>query len=100
MGPIGIPEMIFILVIALLIFGPKRLPELGKTIGKALGEFRRATTDLKRSIDAEMTTAEPTSQVAPPRPTVARELADTSGDDDDDAEDDDAEPDGDESASN
>lgn len=60
MGPIGVPEMLFILVIALLIFGPKRLPEFGRTIGKALGEFRRATTDLKRSIDVEMMTTEPT----------------------------------------
>ncbi len=60
MGPIGIPEMLFILAIALLIFGPRRLPEFGRTIGKALGEFRRATTDLKRSLDVEMMTAEPT----------------------------------------
>ncbi|MDX1385093.1 MAG: twin-arginine translocase TatA/TatE family subunit, partial [Thermoanaerobaculia bacterium] len=45
MGPLGVPELIFILVLALLIFGPKRLPEIGRTIGKAMGEFRRATTD-------------------------------------------------------
>ncbi len=80
MGPIGVPEMLFILVVALLIFGPKRLPELGRTIGKALGEFRRATTDLKRSIDVEMTMAEadrpaapkPAAPVAPPAPAVPR----------------------------
>ncbi len=60
MGPIGVPEMLFILVIALLIFGPKRLPEFGRTIGKALGEFRRASTDLKRSIDVEVMSTEPT----------------------------------------
>ena len=60
MGPIGIPEMLFILAIALLIFGPRRLPEFGRTIGKALGEFRRATTDLRRSIDVEVMSTEPT----------------------------------------
>ncbi len=50
-GSLGLPEILFILVIALLVFGPRRLPEIGRTIGKALGEFRRATTELKRSID-------------------------------------------------
>lgn len=94
MGPIGIPEMIFILVIALLIFGPKRLPELGKTIGKALGEFRRATTDLKRSIDVEIAADEPAPRptVAAPRPTVARETVDV-------AEESEADSDGDEKTS-
>lgn len=54
MGPLGIPELLFILVIALLIFGPKRLPEIGRTMGRAMGEFKRATTDLKRSFNTEM----------------------------------------------
>jgi len=53
-GPLGIPEILFILAIALLIFGPRRLPEMGRTLGKALGEFRRATTELKRSINTEI----------------------------------------------
>ena len=57
-GSLGIPEILFILVVALLIFGPRRLPEIGRTIGRALGEFRRATTDLKRSIDTELTLEE------------------------------------------
>ncbi|MDX1630550.1 MAG: twin-arginine translocase TatA/TatE family subunit [Thermoanaerobaculia bacterium] len=51
---LGAPEMIFILLLALLIFGPKRLPQLGRTLGKALGEFRRATTDLQRSINLDL----------------------------------------------
>jgi TatA/E family protein of Tat protein translocase len=54
LGSIGFPEMIFILLLALLIFGPRRLPEIGKSLGKALGEFRRATTDLKRTFNTEM----------------------------------------------
>jgi len=53
-GPLGIPEILFILAIALLIFGPRRLPEVGRTLGKAMGEFRRATTELKRSINTEI----------------------------------------------
>src|SRR5688500_19674540 len=47
-------ETIFIFVIALLIFGPKKLPELGKTIGKAMTEFRRASSELKATFDREM----------------------------------------------
>ena len=54
MGNIGMPELIFIMVIALLIFGPKKLPELGKQLGKGLGEFKRASNDLKRTIDDEI----------------------------------------------
>lgn len=53
-GSLGLPELLFILVIALLIFGPRKLPEIGRTMGKALGEFRRATSDLKRTLDVEM----------------------------------------------
>ena len=69
-GSLGVPEILFILVVALLVFGPRRLPEIGRTVGKALGEFRRATTDLKRSIDTEVTLEEvrrtpPASPVAP-----------------------------------
>ena len=58
MGPLGIPETIFIFVIALLMFGPKKLPELGKTIGKAMGEFKRASSELKETFEREMHTIE------------------------------------------
>jgi sec-independent protein translocase protein TatA len=54
MGPIGIPEMIFIFVLALLIFGPKKLPELGRSFGKGLAEFRRASNELKSTFQREM----------------------------------------------
>ncbi len=73
-GSLGLPEILFILVIALLVFGPRRLPEIGRTIGRALGEFRRATTDLKRSIDTEVTLEEvrqgpaAARTIAPPKP--------------------------------
>ncbi len=58
MGPLGWQETIFIFVLALLIFGPKKLPELGKTIGKALTEFRRASSELKSTWDREMSAME------------------------------------------
>lgn len=54
MGPLGYPEMVFIFVLALLLFGPKKLPELGRTLGKAMTEFRRASTELKATFDREM----------------------------------------------
>lgn len=54
MGPLGVQETVFIAVFALLVFGPKKLPELGRTIGKAMTEFRRASSELKASFDREM----------------------------------------------
>ncbi len=50
---IGMPEMILILAVALIVFGPKKLPELGKSLGRALGEFKRATNDIKESIQID-----------------------------------------------
>jgi TatA/E family protein of Tat protein translocase len=54
MGPLGWPETVFIFFLALILFGPKKLPELGKTVGKALTEFRRASNELKSTFDREM----------------------------------------------
>src|SRR5579871_2914561 len=58
MGPVGVQEMIVIFILALLLFGPKKLPELGRTIGKALTEFRRASNDLKATFEREMQSLE------------------------------------------
>lgn len=58
MGPLGWQETVFIFILALLIFGPKKLPELGKTLGKALTEFRRASSELKATFDREMSSIE------------------------------------------
>jgi len=55
---IGMPELIIIFVIALLVFGPKELPKIGKTIGKAMGEFRRASDELRDGIQREIDMAE------------------------------------------
>ena len=62
MGTLGIPEMMFIFVLALLLFGPKKLPELGRTVGKALAEFRRAQSELKATFDREMRNLERESE--------------------------------------
>jgi TatA/E family protein of Tat protein translocase len=53
-GPLGGPELILIFVIALIIFGPRKLPEVGKSLGKMMAEFRRASNDLKRTIETEV----------------------------------------------
>ena len=53
-GTIGGPELILILVIALIVFGPRKLPEIGKSIGKMMAEFRRASNDFKRTIEEEV----------------------------------------------
>lgn len=53
-GSLGFPELFFIFVLALIIFGPRKLPELGKTIGEALGQFKRASEDFKRSWEEEV----------------------------------------------
>ena len=54
MGPVGVQEMIVIFLVALLLFGPKKLPELGKSIGKAITEFRRAQSELKSTFEGHM----------------------------------------------
>lgn len=58
MGPIGVQEMIAIFVVALILFGPKKLPELGRTLGKALSEFRRAKNELKASFETHLSELE------------------------------------------
>ncbi len=52
---LGMPEILLILAIALIVIGPKKLPELAKTLGRAMGEFKKAAQEFKRSIDVETT---------------------------------------------
>ena len=54
MGPLGFPELIIIFVVALLVFGPRKLPELGRSLGKGLSEFKRASNDLRQTLDEEI----------------------------------------------
>ncbi|HEX8984228.1 MAG TPA: twin-arginine translocase TatA/TatE family subunit [Bryobacteraceae bacterium] len=58
MGPLGWQETVFIFLLALLLFGPKKLPELGRTIGKAITEFKRASNELKATFDKELSSLE------------------------------------------
>jgi TatA/E family protein of Tat protein translocase len=53
-GSIGMPELVLIFVVALLVFGPRKLPEIGKSIGRGLAEFRRASDELKKTIESEI----------------------------------------------
>jgi TatA/E family protein of Tat protein translocase len=53
-GSLGMPELVIILVIALIVFGPRKLPELGRSLGKSIGEFRKASNELKHTLDDEI----------------------------------------------
>jgi Tat protein translocase TatB subunit len=82
---LGFPEMLFIMVVALLIFGPKKLPEIGRQVGKAMNEFKRASEDFKAQLDTEVrqlelnetrqrvaaSSSEPEVSISPPEGTVA-----------------------------
>jgi sec-independent protein translocase protein TatA len=54
LGSIGMPELIIIFVIALIIFGPRKLPELGRSLGKSIAEFKRASNELKTTLEEEI----------------------------------------------
>jgi sec-independent protein translocase protein TatA len=53
-GSLGMPELVIIFVIALIVFGPRKLPELGKSLGKSLAEFKRASNELRNSLEEEI----------------------------------------------
>ena len=86
MGSIGFPELLVIFVIALIVFGPRRLPEIGKALGQGINEFKRASKDLQNRLEEEIeqdrqasTTATPEAaapanppQTPPPADTEAR----------------------------
>jgi TatA/E family protein of Tat protein translocase len=54
LGSIGMPELIIIFIIALIIFGPRKLPELGRSLGKSLAEFKKASNELKSTLEEEI----------------------------------------------
>jgi len=71
-GPIGMPELIIIFVVALIVFGPRKLPDLGKSLGKSLAEFKRASNDLRSTLEEEIRIEDPT-----PKPVRAAKPAAT-----------------------
>jgi sec-independent protein translocase protein TatA len=58
MGSVGVPELIIIFVVALIVFGPRKLPELGRFLGKGLAEFRRASNELRSTLEEEVRSIE------------------------------------------
>ena len=71
MGNIGMPEILLIMVIALIIFGPRKLPELGRSLGQSLAQFRRASEDFKRQWEEEVDIER--NRLDAPPPPVERE---------------------------
>jgi sec-independent protein translocase protein TatA len=67
-GSIGMPELIIILVIALIIFGPRKLPELGRSLGRSINEFKKASNELRSTLEEEIRVEE---QRAPATPAAA-----------------------------
>jgi sec-independent protein translocase protein TatA len=70
-GSIGMPELIIIFVIALIIFGPRKLPELGKSLGKSLAEFKKASNELRNTLEEEIRIEEQKTEAAKQAPPVA-----------------------------
>jgi TatA/E family protein of Tat protein translocase len=63
-GTLGGPELILIFIVGLVVFGPRKLPEIGKSLGKMIGEFRRASADFQRTIEDEVETEKLRKDVA------------------------------------
>src|SRR5882762_5284421 len=84
-GTLGFPELIVIFVIALIIFGPRKLPEIGKSLGKSLAEFKKASNELRNTLEEEIRIEEQrstieaskaTAQASPQAPTPAPHATD------------------------
>lgn len=82
LGSVGLPELIIIFTLALIIFGPRKLPELGRSLGKSLAEFKRASNELRNTLDEEIRLDDQRSArqesiaippVEPARPSVVNE---------------------------
>jgi len=74
-GSIGMPELIIIFVIALIIFGPRKLPELGRSLGKSLAEFKKASNELKSTLEEEIRLEETRSTLEASKAAAAQAAA-------------------------
>ena len=76
-GSIGMPELIVIFVIALIIFGPRKLPELGRTLGKSIQEFKKASNELRSTIEEEIRLEDQRESAKPAVPVSSTTTAST-----------------------
>ena len=79
---LGFPEMLFLFLLALLLFGPKKLPEIGRQIGRALAEFKRASNELRGQLENEMRLLEAEDhekKISPPPPLPENTVASSAG---------------------
>src|SRR5436190_18474089 len=74
-GSLGIPELIVIFVIALIIFGPRKLPEIGKSLGKSLAEFKKASNELRNTLEEEIRIEEQKEKDVKVQPPAGTETA-------------------------
>jgi sec-independent protein translocase protein TatA len=72
-GPIGMQELIIIFVIALIVFGPRKLPQLGKSLGKSIAEFKRASNELRSTLEEEIRVEETRREIMEPIESLGRE---------------------------
>lgn len=68
---IGMTELVVIMVVALIVFGPTRLPELARSLGRAMSEFRRASTDIRQTFNEAVQEPKPAPAPVPPAPVIA-----------------------------
>lgn len=73
LGPIGMQELVIIFVIALIVFGPRKLPQLGKSLGRSIGEFKRASNELRSTLEQEIRVEETRKEIMEPIETISNE---------------------------
>ncbi|HSF19173.1 MAG TPA: Sec-independent protein translocase protein TatB [Vicinamibacteria bacterium] len=73
LGPIGMQELIIIFVVALLVFGPRKLPQLGKSLGRSIAEFKRASNELRSTLEEEIRVEETRKEILEPIETLQKE---------------------------
>lgn len=73
LGPIGMQELVIIFVIALIVFGPRKLPEIGKSLGRSIGEFKRASNELRSTLEQEIRVEETRKEIMEPIETISQE---------------------------